>query len=154
MLRLPNYISTNTHIPKGSTDSTGIRESKTTRYREREREEVTERETKGRQAGVAMATLATICRHRIQFGMRRWRPRRLEQRSASPLHFQPKPKSSRRAEAKRSFIPIVLRACCLLFAFNGFDLGIPTPWHCRSSTWESPNWTELNWAAPHWAEPS
>lgn len=68
MLRLPNYISTNTHIPKGSTDSTGIRESKTTRYRERERHR--EREIKDRQAGVAMATLATICRHRIQFGMR------------------------------------------------------------------------------------
>lgn len=60
----------NTHIPKGSTDSTGIREksdrdSKTQRARERER-------GSGRQTGVAMATSGdsgAICRHRIQFGM-------------------------------------------------------------------------------------
>lgn len=122
----------NTHIPKGSTDSTGIREreitksdrdSKTQQARERERErdgqagrQESPWQPQATQARSVVIASSLECR---------WR-------SQHDPHFQPK------------LLSIVLRACCLyiVFAFNGFDLGIPTPWHCRASTWAASSITQ------------
>lgn len=95
------------------------RQNKQEREREGTRERESERERgSSRQTGVAMATSGDsgeICRHRIQFGMSMTFPTR------SPAALTSLP-----AEASFHCLSI---ACLLfiVFAFNGFDLGIPTP---------------------------
>lgn len=119
-MRLSNYISRNIHIPKGSTDSTGIREitksarnrdrrrqNKQERERERERTREREREREG-QAGrqeslwqpQATQARSVVIASSLEC---RWRSQHDHQQPS--LHFQPKLLST----------VVPLRACCLLF---------------------------------------